>query len=40
MEYKFTANWFGSEEQIEDLKSVLPDSNSEINMLLVQKAFS
>jgi predicted O-methyltransferase YrrM len=33
MEYKFTANWFGSEEQIEDLKSVLPDSNSEINML-------
>jgi predicted O-methyltransferase YrrM len=33
MEYKFTANWFGSEEQIEDLRSILPDSNSEIKML-------
>lgn len=31
--YKFTANWFGSEEQIEDLKSVLPNSSSELYML-------
>ena len=33
MKYKFTANWFGSEEQIEDLKSILPDSNSELHLL-------
>jgi predicted O-methyltransferase YrrM len=33
MKYKFTANWFGSEEQVNDLKSILPDSNVEIHML-------
>lgn len=33
MKYKFTKNWFGSEEQIEDLKSILPDNNLEIHLL-------
>jgi predicted O-methyltransferase YrrM len=33
MKYKFTENWFGSEDQIESLKSILPDSNLELHLL-------
>lgn len=33
MKYKFSVNWFGEEEHINDLKKILPKSKSELHIL-------